>query len=582
MGQSGLKYVLMGAVSLTLLAACETSDSAIADDGAKGSTDQTVIVPPPPPPPPANLQNAFPSAPVAAESRGYVGAVQADSFSRFRSEEPGFGVDQGTNLEDYEDYTPNPVKLVTENPVSTFSIDVDTASYAVARRYLNSGTLPPKDAIRVEELINYFDYGYDQPETGGHPFATHVSVTPSPWAEGRQLMHIGVQGFDIDTSDRPPVNLTLLVDVSGSMGAPDKLPLAKQALKMLVDQMDENDHVAIVVYAGAAGQVLEPTPGTEKSKIYAALEKLSAGGSTAGGEGLRLAYSLAEQSFDPDGVNRVMLLTDGDFNVGITNNERLEDFVSRKRETGIYLSIMGFGQGNYKDARMQTISQAGNGTAGYIDSLNEARKWMNDDLAGNLFPIADDVKIQVEFNPAEIAEYRLIGYETRLLNREDFNNDAVDAGEIGAGASVTAIYEITPVGSDATLIDAPRYAQKPSRPTGGVNDEYAFVKLRYKAPGASDSILVTRPVTREDAVEQMEAAPQYVRFASAVAAYGQLLRGDPHMSEGFDWDTVIEMGNGAKGEDLFGYRAEFVQLVRLAKTAAAQETLNTGSTGEGR
>ncbi|MEM6412066.1 MAG: von Willebrand factor type A domain-containing protein, partial [Pseudomonadota bacterium] len=326
-------------------------------------------VPAPPPPPPSPL-------------------LQAEPVDRER----------------FEDVEINPVKLVSEEPVSTFSIDVDTASYAVARRYLNDGVLPPTDAIRIEELINYFDYTYPRPEEDGHPFATHVTVTPSPWAEGRDLIHIGVQGYDLVPEERPPLNLTLLVDVSGSMNSPDKLPLARNALKLLVDQMDENDTISIVVYASAAGTVLEPTPGNEKTRILGALDNLSAGGSTAGGEGLRRAYALAEQSFIEDGVNRIMMVTDGDFNVGITQDERLEDFVTRKRESGVYLSVMGFGRGNYNDQLMQTIAQAGNGTAGYIDTLSEARKWMDDDLSSNLFPIADDVKIQVEFNPAAVAE----------------------------------------------------------------------------------------------------------------------------------------------------------------------------------
>jgi len=483
------------------------------------------------------------------------------------------------DTERYEDVEPNPVKLVAEEPVSTFSIDVDTASYANVRRYLNNGVLPPKDAVRIEELVNYFDYAYPLPEAGGDPFSTSVSLAPSPWAEGRELIQIGVQGYDIEPAERPPLNLTLLIDVSGSMSAENKLPLAKKAIGMLVDQLGEADHVSIAVYAGAAGEVLPPTPGSEKGKILAAFETLEAGGSTAGGEGLRLAYALAERNLDPDGVNRVMLLTDGDFNVGINDPERLEDFVSRKRETGIYLSVLGFGEGNYNDALMQKIAQTGNGMASYVDTLNEARKVLNDDLTSNLFPIADDVKIQVEFNPAAIAEYRLIGYETRLLNREDFNNDAVDAGEIGAGASVTAIYEVTPVGSPARLIDASRY--QPAPEASGNADEYAFLKLRYKAPGAETSTLLTRPIIVSDRAASLSEAPGWARFATAVAGYGQLLRGDPYTAPNWGYDQVIELAQSAKGEDRFGYRAEFINLARLAKTAAAQERLDRGGTGVG-
>src|SRR6185295_11642716 len=350
-------------------------------------------------------------------------------------------------------------------PVSTFSIDVDTASYSNVRRMLNHGYLPPKDAVRIEEMINYFDYDYATPKSRETPFETTVKVVPSPWSKGRQLMHIGVQGYDLNRETRPPLNLTLLIDVSGSMASEDKLPLAIKSLKLLVNELDKDDMVSIAVYAGAAGTVLEPT--NDKQKIIAALDRLSAGGSTAGGEGLRLAYNLAKQNFDKSHVNRVVLMTDGDFNVGIADPQKLEDFVSRERESGVYLSVLGFGTGNYNDLLMQKLAQKGNGVAAYVDNLNEARKIFTDDFAGSMFSIANDVKIQVEFNPAQVAEYRLIGYETRLLNREDFNNDKVDAGEVGSGASVTALYEITPAGARPSS-DPLRYGG-PGRPapTGG-------------------------------------------------------------------------------------------------------------------
>ncbi|MEY4783423.1 MAG: hypothetical protein RIR41_1358, partial [Pseudomonadota bacterium] len=376
------------------------------------------------------------------------------------------------------------------------------------------------------------------------------------------------------------LNLTLLVDVSGSMSGPDRLPLAIKSLKMLIDELGEKDKVSIVVYAGAAGAVLEPTSGADKGKVLAALDRLSAGGSTAGGEGLRLAYSLAKQNFNKNGVNRVILLSDGDFNVGISNPEQLEDFVSRERESGVYLSILGFGGGNYNDAMMQKLAQSGNGMAAYIDNLNEGRKVLNDDLSGSMFSIANDVKIQVEFNPAKIAEYRLIGYETRILNQEDFNNDKVDAGEIGAGTSVTAIYEITPVGSTATLVDPNRYQPAPT-PVAGATSELAFLKVRYKLPGEDTSKLITRPVTSADQVSDIAKAPQSTRFATAVAAYGSMLRGDPYVAKTFTWDSVIALANGAKGEDEFGYRAEFIQLARAAKSAASQETLRPADGGAG-
>ena len=448
--------LLMAAASTLALAACSTPGEEFTDisdasgsgsivaEAAENSRDAVVITgsrvdpgrasaqelamrPPPPAPPPPAVGLAAPK--MMAPTAGFVAQPMPGEINR----------------DNYEDVEINGVKVVAKEPVSTFSIDVDTASYTNVRRMLNAGHLPPKDAVRIEEMINYFDYDYALPKSKETPFETTVKVVPSPWSEGRQLMHVAVQGYDIQKDVRPPLNLTLLVDVSGSMSGPDRLPLAIKSLKMLIDELGEKDKVSIVVYAGAAGAVLEPTSGADKGKILAALDRLSAGGSTAGGEGLRLAYSLAKQNFNKDGVNRVILLSDGDFNVGISNPEQLEDFVSRERESGVYLSILGFGGGNYNDAMMQKLAQSGNGMAAYIDNLNEGRKVLNDDLSGSMFSIANDVKIQVEFNPAKVAEYRLIGYETRMLNREDFNNDKVDAGEIGAGASVTAIYELTPV-----------------------------------------------------------------------------------------------------------------------------------------
>ena len=576
-------FLLAGVASLAILAACENANEPYEGEPNVVTEPTTPEPPPPPPPPPQTEAEASDGVTVTGgankEARGLYAIPPAPAVGMAPPQQVPQPIPGDIDRERYEDVEINPVKLVSEEPVSTFSIDVDTASYAVARRYLNSGTLPPKDAIRIEELINYFDYAYPMPAGPENPFSMNVNIAPSPWAEGRELMQIGIQGYDIEAEERPPLNLTLLIDVSGSMGAENKLPLAKKAIGMLIDEMTEDDTVSIAVYAGAAGEVLEPTQASEanKGKILAAFENLSAGGSTAGGEGLRLAYSLAERNFNEDGVNRVMLLTDGDFNVGISDPERLEDFVSRKRETGIYLSVLGFGEGNYNDALMQKIAQTGNGMASYVDTLNEARKILNDDLTGNLFPIADDVKIQVEFNPARVAEYRLIGYETRLLNREDFNNDAVDAGDIGAGTSVTAIYEIVPVGSGARLIDESRY--QPAPETTGPEGEYAFLKLRQKRPGEAESELVTRPITVSDRVEDMERAPSWARFATAVAGYGQLLRGDPYTAEGYDFDSVITLAQSARGEDEFGYRAEFISLARLAKTAAAQARLEPEGTG---
>jgi Ca-activated chloride channel family protein len=570
--------LLASVAAIAVLAACEQAGDPVPAEAPEVTDAEAPPPPPPPPPSPepqADMRAAMPSPVMAPPAGSVAGGLTPPQTAP--QPMPG-----DVDRERYEDVEINPVKLVSEEPVSTFSIDVDTASYGVVRSYLNEGTLPPKDAVRIEELINYFDYTYPMPDGPENPFSMNVNIAPSPWAEGRELMQIGIQGYDIEPDERPPLNLTLLVDVSGSMGADNKLPLAKKALAMLVDQMTNQDTISIAVYAGAAGQVLEPTTATEanKGKILAAFENLSAGGSTAGGEGLRLAYSLAEQNFNEDGVNRVMLLTDGDFNVGINDPERLEDFVSRKRETGIYLSVMGFGRGNYNDALMQKIAQTGNGTAAYVDTLNEARKLLSDDLTGNLFPIADDVKIQVEFNPAVVAEYRLIGYETRMLNREDFNNDAVDAGDIGAGTSVTAIYEITRTDSDARLIDDSRYNPSPDPASEAARmNEYAYLKLRQKAPGAEESELVTRPITVADRHDSIADSPQWAQFATAVAGYGQLLRGDPYTADDWGFDQVIELAQASKGPDEFGYRAEFINLARLANTAAAQARLEPEGTG---
>jgi Ca-activated chloride channel family protein len=469
------------------------------------------------------------------------------------------------DTERYPDATPNPVKQVAEAPVSTFSIDVDTASYANVRRFLNDGQAPPADAVRVEELINYFDYGYARPTDRARPFATHVAVTPSPWSSDRRILHIGLQGYDIPAARQPPLNLVLLVDTSGSMWSQDRLPLAQKALNLLVDQLRPQDRVAMVAYAGSAGAVLAPTDGRQKLKMRCALAALQAGGSTAGGQGLALAYDLARQNYDPKAVNRVVLLTDGDFNVGIADPERLKDFVADRRKDGVYLSVYGFGRGNYNDVMAQALAQNGNGVAAYIDTLSEARKLLRDDLAGSMFPIADDVKVQVEFNPAAVSEYRLIGYETRLLNREDFNNDQVDAGEVGSGASVTALYEITPAGARPSS-DPLRYGAAARAPAGG-RGELAYLKVRYKLPGEAASRLIERPVTAADAVRSVEAAPEATRWALAVAGFGQKLRGDPWVDAAFGWNAVIGLAQGARGEDPFGLRAEFVQLVRAADGA---------------
>jgi Ca-activated chloride channel family protein len=470
----------------------------------------------------------------------------------------------------FEEFDQNRVQLVAEAPVSTFSVDVDTASYSFVRRMLNSGVLPQPDAVRAEEMINYFDYDYPLPQSKKQPFRASVAVSDSPWAEGRKLLHIGIKGYDIAPADKPRSNLVFLLDVSGSMNSPDKLPLVIQSMELLLTTLRPDDTVAIAVYAGAAGTVLEPTPVKEKQKILGALRRLSAGGSTAGAQGIRLAYELAETQFDENAVNRVILATDGDFNVGITSQRELQGFIERKREEGIFLSVLGFGQGNYQDALMQTLAQNGNGVAAYIDTLSEAQKVLVDEATSTLFPIAKDVKLQLEFNPTAVSEYRLIGYETRHLNREDFNNDAVDAGDIGAGHTVTAIYEFTPAGSGAGQIEDLRYAPK-AQTLASKDGEYAYLKLRYKLPDEDVSQLITQPVTHDHDIDAAgEALADEAGFATAVAGFAQLLKGGKYTGD-YSYDDVIELAQQTKGDDTFGYRTEFIQLVRKAKSAAVMQ-----------
>lgn len=531
--------------------------------GAEEILPAPSVKPAPPPPPSAQADYAL----GFAASPGQQRKLFSDSNSTYPP-----GTYQDVGRDQFEDFDENPIKLVLEEPVSTFSIDVDTASYSFMRRQINYNALPQKDAIRVEELINYFDYKYPEPTSRDIPFQTTIAVTPSPWKVGNKLVHIGIKGYDVQ--EMPRSNLVFLLDVSGSMNHPEKLPLMINSMKLLLESLQPEDTVSIVVYAGAAGTVLEPTKVSKKGEIIAALERLSAGGSTAGGEGLRKAYQLAEQQMEEGAVNRVILATDGDFNVGITNREELKDFIERKRETGIYLSVLGFGQGNYNDHLMQELAQNGNGVAAYIDNLNEARKVLVEEATSNLFPIAQDVKIQIEFNPAVVAEYRLVGYETRHLEREDFNNDAVDAGDIGAGHTVTAIYEITPVGGPR-MIDDSRYQPVTVNPEGEFTDEYAFLKMRYKLPGDDTSKLITTPISKAVEIEEFGNFEDNIRqnefgFAMAVASFGQMLKGGQYTGT-MTYDDIIAMARETKGVDEFGYRAEFVNLVRLAKTASAQK-----------
>lgn len=458
----------------------------------------------------------------------------------------------------------NPVKRVTEDPLSTISVDVDTASYAFMRAAINAGSLPPQAGVRVEEMINYFDYNYANPVDVSEPFSTTLSIMPTPWNSGTKLLSIGIQGYDLPAVEMPGANLVFLIDTSGSMNEPNKLPLLRNSFKLLLSTLKPEDTVSIVTYAGSAGTVLEPTQVSDEQSILQALDRLQAGGSTAGEAGIQQAYQLAESQMIDGGVNRVILATDGDFNVGISDPDRLKDYIERKRDGGVTLSVLGFGRGNYNDALMQALAQNGNGNAAYIDTLSEARKVLVEEAGSTLFTIAKDVKLQLEFNPAVVSEYRLIGYETRVLAREDFNNDKVDAGDIGAGHTVTALYEVTPVGSSSQLVDDLRYSSEAEPAAASNMNEYGFLKIRYKLPDEDTSQLITAPITSAVEFDRVEDAPESARFATSVAAFGQLLQDGRYLGS-YGFDDVIALASGARGDDEFGYRSEFINLVRLAK-----------------
>jgi Ca-activated chloride channel family protein len=527
------------------------------------------MAPPPPPPPPA-------TAP-ARDRDGTIG-VTATRRTEQVQELPltgtvvggetlrGMQAPSGTFIppvqvatdpgnERYDGEEVSPVKLTAAEPVSTFSVDVDTGAYANTRRYLTQGTLPPRDAVRTEEMVNYFRYDYAAPEDRSQPFTVTTDVAKTPWNPDTYLMRVGLRGFDIAAAERPPANLVFLLDVSGSMNAADKLPLVKTALAGLASELSPRDRVSIVVYAGAAGLVLEPTNDT--AKIKRALESLNAGGSTAGGAGIELAYRVAEGTFIKGGVNRVILATDGDFNVGLSDTKALIELIEQKRDSGITLTTLGFGQGNYNEALMEQVADKGNGNYAYIDTALEAKKVLGDEMQSTLFTIAKDVKIQVEFNPAVVAQYRLIGYENRALREEDFNNDRVDAGEIGAGHQVTAIYEVVPAGMKGWIVPR-KYADTPPAAAAAQIAEAATVKLRYKLPDGDTSKLI-EGVVPTSALRAAALPKGDFAFAAAVAAYGQVLRGDALM-QGFGFDDI---GTLAGTQDNY-WRQEFLQLNALA------------------
>lgn len=514
--------------------------------------------PPPPPPPPPPVEPPPPPPPVE---------LMVVTGSKVSPPNPYVYPTKPEQNEKFPHYEINGVKQTAQEPVSTFAMETDTASYSTARRTIMDGYMPSIDSIRIEEFLNYFKYKYQLPKDKSTPFSTSVSIVPSPWNSDKKIIHIGLQGYKIDPDKRPPLNIVFLLDVSGSMQSEDKLPLAKRSIRALASSLNANDHVSMVVYAGASGTVLEPTKGDNKKAIVCALEALEAGGSTAGAEGIELAYKTAKKNFKKDAINRVILMTDGDFNVGIDDPKALEGFIEKKRNEGVYLSVLGFGDGNYRDDTMQALAQKGNGIAAYIDTFAEAKKVLYDEFTSSMFPIANDVKAQVEFNPSMVSEWRLVGYETRKLNREDFNNDKIDAGEIGAGHQVTALYEITLKGAKSS-IDPLRY-QDEKAPIAGKGNEYGYLKLRYKLPGSDTSKLIERPITNTDLVNELANAKPSTKLALAVAGFAQILRNDPWIGQ-FGYDDVIELGEAATEDDAFGYSREFLGLVKQAKSQSKE------------
>lgn len=476
------------------------------------------------------------------------------------------------NTEEYDNIVENPFVTAEQQPLSTFSIDVDRAAYSNVRRYITEGSLPPRGAVRIEEMINYFNYTYPQPQNG-EPFSVNTEIATCPWNEHHRLVHIGLKGKDIDKAKLPPANLVFLVDVSGSMEEPNKLPLVQSSLKMLTSQLREKDRVAIVTYAGNAGLVLPSVSGAEKMKINEAIDALSAGGSTAGGEGIKLAYKVAKENFIKDGNNRVILATDGDFNVGVSSEDELVSLIEEERKSSVFLTVLGYGMGNYKDNKMQQLADKGNGNHAYIDNSNEARKVLVNEFGGTLFAIAKDVKLQVEFNPALTKAYRLIGYENRVMPNEDFNNDKKDAGELGAGHTVTALYEIIPVGVDDKFInktDDLKYQQKGTA-NNDFSNELLTIKLRYKAPDGEVSKLIVHPVT--DVNTSVDQSSDNFRFSAAVAEFGLLLRKSDYRQQA-SYEQVISLAKTSKGNDEEGYRTEFIKLVETAAVLDDKKALS--------
>jgi len=549
------QYSVFLSATILLVTACTQSRAPTAadrvSDGGKSSTMEAVADQP--------VRHAAQDSPrpgVAQKQRK--SAAPAD-LAFIRPAPASVGIDR----ENYAPVESQGIQLASQAPVSTFSIDVDTGSYANVRRMLQEGRLPPRDAVRVEELVNYFGYQDPGPAERTLPFRLTTELAVTPWNRETRLLRIALKAWEMPRAELPPSNLVFLIDVSGSMNSPDKLPLLKRSLKLLAGRMRAEDKITLVVYAGAAGVVLEPIAGNRQATIEAALENLSAGGSTHGSAGIELAYAKAREAFVTGGINRVILATDGDFNVGTVDQRALLDLIERERESGIALTTLGFGRGNLNDRLMEQLADHGNGNYAYIDTLLEAQKVLVEQVGGTLLTLARDVKVQVEFNPARVAEYRLIGYENRALRREDFNNDRVDAGELGAGHSVVALYELNLVGAGRSLFDPLRYG---SAQAGGVqshDDEIAYVKLRYKAPEGGQSRLLTRAVNGAAQSESLLASSDDFRFSAAVAAFAQRLRGSPYLND-FGYQDILALARNSRGADRHGYRSGFLRLVALA------------------
>lgn len=565
----GLRCAAGLCLALTFLAACNTPEQHTKPLQVEDEVQlQNITMPAPPPPAsPASVSRDAMYSPVIVKdeevrSSGQVPALDQKPQEQNKTKEPKF------NTEDYDNIVENPFLTATQNPLSTFSIDVDEAAYSNVRRYITQGQLPPKGAVRIEEMINYFDYEYPQ-LTAADPFAVITEVAQCPWSKMHQLVHIGLQGKKWDNGQLPPANLVFLIDVSGSMDEYNKLPLVKESLSMLANQLRPQDKVAIVVYAGSAGLVLSPTSGANKQIIKEALQNLQAGGSTAGGEGIQLAYKTAKENFVKEGNNRIILCTDGDFNVGASSDDELVTMIEKERKSGVFLSVLGYGMGNYKDNKMQQLADKGNGNHSYIDNTNEAKKVLVNEFGSTLFTIAKDVKLQVEFNPAKVQAYRLIGYENRVMASEDFNDDAKDAGELGSGHTVTALYEIIPAGIKEEFthtVDPLKYGVRPAAVVT-TSEELMTIKLRYKAPDGAVSKLIIHPVV--PTLGLFNLSSNNFRFAAAVAEFGLLLRASAFKQEA-NYAQVISLAGGATANDAYGYRNEFINLAKQAALLAGK------------